>query len=90
MGGGPGGNCVASVGGGNGGNGGNGSTGSGGGGGAGGLSSGIVWSGTTGPSFNGTTYTTQAAPVTGITLGTQGAGGGNGTTPAADAIFQSN
>jgi hypothetical protein len=73
-----------------GGTGGDGGAGSGGGGGAGGLSSGIVWSGTTGPSFNGTTYTTQAAPVTGITLGTQGAGGGSGATPAADAIFQSN
>jgi hypothetical protein len=51
-----------------------------------------VWSGTSvqAPSFNGTSYTTQAAPVTGITLGSQGTGGGNGSTPAADAIFKSN
>jgi hypothetical protein len=75
-----------------GGTGGQGGDGSGGGGGAGGLSSGIVWSGTAAqePSFNGTTYTTQAAPVVGITLGAQGPGGGNGSTPAADAVFKSN
>lgn len=76
-----------------GGTGGKGGDGSNGGGGAGGLSSGIVWSGTTAeaPSFNGATYTTQAAPVAGITLGAQGGnGGGNGAIPAANAIFQSN
>jgi len=86
------GNCVGGSGSGAGGPGGNGGDGTAGGGGAGGLSSGIVWTGTAGqaPSFNGTSYTTQAAPVAGITLGAQGPGGGNGATPAADAIFKSN
>jgi hypothetical protein len=86
------GNCVGGNGAGAGGGGGNGGSGAGGGGGAGGLSAGIVWSGTTAqePSFNGMTYTTQAAPVSGITLGAQGPGGGNGSTPAADAVFKSN
>jgi hypothetical protein len=73
-----------------GGDGGSGGQGAGGGGGAGGLSSGIVWSGSASqePSFNGMTYTTQAAPVLGITLGAQGTSNGNGATPTADAILQ--
>lgn len=75
-----------------GGTGGTGGEGAAGGGGAGGLSAGIVWSGTSAqaPSFNGMTYTTQAAPITGITLGSQGTGGGNGATPPANAIYESN
>ena len=79
-----------------GGAGGTGGDGSGGGGGAGGVSSGIVWQGSTPPTVNGVSISSQAA-VTGVTLGLQGAGGSGsgatlpgdpGATPTAMAVLE--
>jgi hypothetical protein len=76
-GGGPGAPCKCGAG-----SGGAGAGGSGGGGGTGGISAGIVWSGTSVPSFDGTPYT-NAAAVTGIVVGAAGDGGAAGALGAA-------
>jgi len=66
-----------------GGEGGAGGNGSGGGGGAGGNSIGIAWTGSTGPSINGTVVTQTQATFAGISPSTGGPGGTGGSPAAA-------